>query len=421
MNSIKISAVLLTLFLAVGCASDFKEVPSPTGSSIAQIASTNDDFNILTALVTKTGLVASLANNNSGAFTVFAPTDAAFVSYFNSLTDLQLPPGAAAAGTFNESSVLAAVNLIAPSYTPAKASAITTASVTNILLYHMISSEIKSSAFTGAQGFTTFGGTARLSISKSGNGIILNANRAGQNVAGNGGQSVSLDIDASNGVIHSIDKVLIPVALANIWIGTSPASGAVVDLPGFNVDYTTLTGGKPTVTVFTVAMPRKTDGTLNVATAAVGTLNNYNLLSAAIARAELAPVIRPIATPFPDFTVFAPTDAVFQAFLATLPNTGTPVTSEATARDFINTLSPTVLADILKYHVVPGRILSTDLSNGQVVTTALAGGTFTVDIAGSVITLKDNNTGVADPTVTSANILTNAGVLHQINGVLRSN
>ncbi|MFM7486972.1 MAG: fasciclin domain-containing protein, partial [Cytophagales bacterium] len=146
-----------------------------------------------------------------------------------------------------------------------------------------------------------------------------------------------------------------------------------------------------------------------------------NLLSAAIARAELAPVIRPIATPFPDFTIFAPTDAVFQTFLATLPNTGTPVTSEATARDFINTLSPTVLADILKYHVVPGRILSTDLSNGQVVTTALAGGTFTVDIAGSVITLKDNNTGVADPTVTSANILTNAGVLHQINGVLRSN
>ncbi|MFM8740950.1 MAG: fasciclin domain-containing protein, partial [Cytophagales bacterium] len=183
----------------------------------------------------------------------------------------------------------------------------------------------------------------------------------------------------------------------------------------------TLTGGRPTVTVFGATMPRNTDGTLNVATAAVGTLNNYNLLSAAIARAELAPVIRPIATPFPDFTIFAPTDAVFQTFLATLPNTGTPVTSEATARDFINTLSPTVLADILKYHVVPGRILSTDLSNGQVVTTALAGGTFTVDIAGSVITLKDNNTGVADPTVTSANILTNAGVLHQINGVLRSN
>jgi uncharacterized surface protein with fasciclin (FAS1) repeats len=387
------------ILLLTGCADDFKQVPTLTGSTIAQIAGGNADFNILTAALTRTGLANALNDNNAGVFTVFAPTDDAFVTYFRSLS---IP-----SATADEAAILSWINsTLSPTTTPSLAT------LTSVLSYHVVSSELPSSALTGAQGFVTIGGTARLSVSKVGSNVVLNANRTG-NAAGNGGQSITLDIDASNGVIHSIDRVLIPVAFANIWIGTSPATGAAVNLPGFNVDYTTLTGGKPTVTVFTVAMPRKTDGTLDVAAAAVGTANSYNLLSAAIARAELAPVIRPISTPFPDFTLFAPTDAAFISYLG--------VADEAAARTAINGLAPTALADILRYHVVPGRIVSTDLSNGQVVTTALAGGTFTVNISGNTITLVDKNTSIADPTVTSANNLTNAGVLHQINGVLRSN
>jgi uncharacterized surface protein with fasciclin (FAS1) repeats len=144
---------------------------------------------------------------------------------------------------------------------------------------------------------------------------------------------------------------------------------------------------------------------------AVGT--NYNLLSMAIARAELATVIIPIAQPFPDFTVFAPNDAAFLSYLG--------VADETAARTAINGLTPSALADIIKYHVVAGRVLSSDLSNGQVVTTLLTGGTFTVNISGSVITLVDKNANSADATVENANNLTNAGVLHQINAVLRSN
>ncbi len=408
------------LLVVAGCADNFNQVAVPSGKTIAVLATENADLNILVAALTKTGLASTFDNNNSGAFTVFAPTDAAFVAYFNSLTDLQLPPGAVPAGTFNETSALAAVNLLAASYTPAKATAITIGSISNILLYHVVNSEIPFSKVTGAQGLVTLSGTARLSVSKVGSNVVLNANRAVQNSAGNGAQSVTLDVDASNGVIHTIDRVLIPVSLANIWIGTSPATGAAVDLPGFNVDYSTLTGGKPTVTVFSVTMPRKTDGTLDVASAAVGTANNYNLLSAAIARAELAPVIRPISTPFPDFTIFAPTDAAFIFYLGSA--------DETAARAAINGLAPVALADILKYHVVPGRIVSTDLSNGQVVTTALSGGTFTVNISGSVFTLKDKRSQLPadllvnpNPTISSPNILTNAGVIHQINGVLRSN
>lgn len=421
-KNVKVAFATACLFLAAACSDNFNQVALPSGKTIAVLATENADLNILVAALTKTGLASTFDNNNSGAFTIFAPTDAAFVAYFNSLTDLQLPPGAVPAGTFNETSALAAVNLLAASYTPAKATAITIGSISNILLYHVINSEISFAKVTGTQSFVTLSGSARISISKVGSNVVLNANRAVQNSAGNGAQSVTLDADASNGIVHTIDRVLIPVSVANIWAGTTvitaPAT-SIVNYPGFTVNYGV---SPPAVSVFGTVMPRTgSGGSINVATAAVGTLNDYNLLSMAIARAELATVIIPIAQPFPDFTLFAPTDAAFQAFLATLPNTGTPVTTEATARDFINTLSPTALADILRYHVVPGRVVSTDLSNGQVVTTALTGGTFTVNIAGSVITLVDKNTGVADPTVTSANNLTNAGVLHRIDGVLRSN
>ncbi len=400
-HSVKVALAMACLFLAASCSDNFNQVAPPAGKTIATLATENADLNILVAALTKTGLASTFANNNSGAFTVFAPTDLAFVAYFNSL--------GGAFATLDEAGV---INWINTTLSPTSAT-LNLAGLTNVLLYHVVNSEIPFSKVTGAQGLVTLSGTARLSVSKVGSNVVLNANRAVQNSAGNGAQSVTLDVDASNGVIHTIDRVLIPVSLANIWIGTSPATGAAVDLPGFNVDYATLNGGKPAVTVFSVTMPRKTDGTIDVAAAAVGSTNNYNLLSAAIARAELAPVIRPISTPFPDFTVFAPTDAAFIAYLG--------AADETAARAAINGLAPVALADILKYHVVPGRIVSTDLSNGQVVTTALTGGTFTVNIAGSVITLVDKNTGVADPTVTSANNLTNAGVLHRIDGVLRSN
>lgn len=398
-QSVKVAFAMACLFLAASCSDNFNQVALPSGKTIAVLASENSDLNILVAALTKTGLASSFANNNSGSFTVFAPTDAAFVAYFNSIN---IPTAGA-----DEVAILSWINsTLSPTTNPS------IGTLTNVLLYHVVNSEIPFSKVTGAQGLVTLSGSARISISKVGNNVVLNANRAGFS-AGNGAQSVTLDVDASNGVIHTIDRVLIPVANANIWIAS---------LLNFAVNYGV---SPPAVTVYGTVLrrvapvaPSTTPGPINLTDAAalapvdaVGT--NYNLLSMAIARAEMATVIIPIATPFPDFTVFAPNDAAFISFLG--------VADEAAARTAINNLTPAALADIIRYHVVPGRVLSTDLSNGQSVTTALTGGTFTVNIAGSVITLTDKNAASADATVQNANNLTNAGVLHQINGVLRSN
>jgi transforming growth factor-beta-induced protein len=102
------------------------------------------------------------------------------------------------------------------------------------------------------------------------------------------------------------------------------------------------------------------------------------------------------------FTVFAPSNAAFEALLADLGVTA----DELLARDD--------LAEILTYHVVPAAALSTDLSDGQMLPTA-EGGMLEVDINGNTISLIGETNTV---TVTAANIEASNGVVHIIDGVL---
>ncbi|OSP55012.1 fasciclin domain-containing protein [Pseudoruegeria sp. SK021] len=95
------------------------------------------------------------------------------------------------------------------------------------------------------------------------------------------------------------------------------------------------------------------------------------------------------------FTVFAPTDAAF----AKLP--------EGTVDDLLNDI-PT-LTKILTYHVVPGAVMSTDLSDNM-----MAG---TVEGSELTITTMDG-VKVNDATVTQADIKASNGVIHVIDTVL---
>jgi len=98
------------------------------------------------------------------------------------------------------------------------------------------------------------------------------------------------------------------------------------------------------------------------------------------------------------YTVFAPTDAAFAA----VPKE----TLDALLAD-----PKGALTDVLTYHVVAGKVMASDLSDGQVITT--------VNGAPLTVTIKSDGTVmVGDATVTTADIETSNGVIHVIDTVL---
>jgi uncharacterized surface protein with fasciclin (FAS1) repeats len=80
---------------------------------------------------------------------------------------------------------------------------------------------------------------------------------------------------------------------------------------------------------------------------------------------------------------------------------------------------PAVLARVLSYHVVPGRVFSTQLTDG-VTPATLLGPTATVriNVAGNNVTVTGQGNGTNAATVIGANNLTSNAVVHVINRVL---
>ena len=98
------------------------------------------------------------------------------------------------------------------------------------------------------------------------------------------------------------------------------------------------------------------------------------------------------------FTVFAPTNAAFEA----LP--------EGTLESLLKPENKEKLIKILTYHVVAGKVKSTDLQNGMNAQT-VQGGDLKVNIMGSKVSINDAS-------VTSADIMATNGVVHVIDKVI---
>jgi uncharacterized surface protein with fasciclin (FAS1) repeats len=107
------------------------------------------------------------------------------------------------------------------------------------------------------------------------------------------------------------------------------------------------------------------------------------------------------------YTVFAPNDAAFEAYVASA--------GLASADDL---LADPALADVLQGHVVPSALLSADIlaqaeaAGGTLEVAALNGAPITVTVADGTVTLN----GTA--TVTTADLAAGNGVVHVIDGVL---
>jgi uncharacterized surface protein with fasciclin (FAS1) repeats len=168
-------AVVACLSL-VACGSDDSNVADTTvavetteaadmsmGNDIVAVASATDGFSTLVAALTAAGLVETL--QGEGPFTVFAPNDDAFAALPAGLLDKLLLP--------ENKDVLVA-----------------------ILTYHVVAGKVMSTDVTAGDVPSVEGSTIALGTT---NGVQVNDATV-----------ILADVEASNGVIHVIDKVIVP-------------------------------------------------------------------------------------------------------------------------------------------------------------------------------------------------------------------
>lgn len=132
---------------------------------IVDVAAENGSFNTLVAAVKAAGLVETLKGD--GPFTVFAPTDEAFAALPEGTVDMLLKPE-------NKDKLIA------------------------VLTYHVVPGKIMASEVMKLDSAVTVQGEAVMVGIDHGNVMINKA------------QVVTADVEASNGVIHVIDAVLLP-------------------------------------------------------------------------------------------------------------------------------------------------------------------------------------------------------------------
>ena len=301
----------LSLTFALVLAGCHKSSPGHQLSIYATLAA-DDQYSILVSAIDKEGLKETLNRTSQEKFTLFAPGNTAF----------------------------ATIGI----HSPSDLSAIPDSTLKNILLYHVLGSQVKAADIPQAANtpVTTLNGQPIYATRTPSGKVFIN------------GISVTrADIACTNGVIHDISGVLMP-AVGNI-VQTAIAN--------------------PDLSLLVAAVLRASQGSTNVATVLSGT---------------------------GPFTVFAPTN---QAFI----NAGF---ANAAA---INAADPNTLTKILTYHVIAGRIFSSDLVNNS--TPATANGE-TVKITLSMGAQVKGNGNPSPSNLTIANIVATNGVVHVIDRVL---
>jgi len=141
---------------------------TPTGKNIVQLAAATADLSTLVTAVKAGGLVDTLSG--TGPFTVFAPTNEAFAKLPKATLDYLLAPA-------------------------------NKAKLVDVLTYHVAAGSVHAADLTNGEKITTVEGKqveARIFGSK------------GEYVFINNARVTTADVDASNGVVHIIDTVLIP-------------------------------------------------------------------------------------------------------------------------------------------------------------------------------------------------------------------
>lgn len=283
---------------------DITPMPTPQEMNIVETAQSLPQFSILVDAVVKAGLADALQAD--GPFTVFAPTNDAFEMLFTQL------------------GVSGVEDLTADQLAP-------------ILLYHVVGSKVM--AADVMSGYIPTLNTTAPNV----NSVLILAD-VSKGVQLNGGANVTAtDVMASNGVIHVIDKVLLPTDVVDIAINNS----------------------------------------------------TFSILVEAVVKADLVDALKADGP----YTVFAPTNAAFEALFAQLGVNG------------ISDLTAEQLAPILLYHVVSGNVRAADVTSGMVPT---LNPDAQIDILVSEMGVKLNGSS----NVIATDVQGTNGVVHVIDAVI---
>ena len=222
--------------------------------------------------------------------------------------------------------------------------------VEGVLQYHLLTQEVPAADVINTDQATTANGE-EIYISVVGSDVFINGTT----------QVTATDIAASNGIVHVINRTLIP------------PPGSIADIVTDVAD-----GGAGEFTILLDLIGQAAD--LPDGTSVVDALSDADA----------------------EYTVFAPTDAAFNA----LPE-GT-----------LAGLSDVEIRDILLYHLVGDAVFSTDLADGGV--TTVNGADITIDATNLTITDASGGTAGIEPGTDGEliNILATNGVIHTIDAVL---
>jgi len=380
----------------------------PEKNTIVDIAAANADFSTLVSLMQMAGLVDTL--NGPGPYTVFAPTIEACAA---------LPESTVAWLTAEENKD----------------------ALVKVLTYHVVSGNVMSSDLVAGDVATVEGTSVAISLSP----VMINT----ANV-------ITADIKASNGVIHVVDSILIPdgvlpeveIKTKEIsWLkgfkdlsarATSVDAGTVLNFSwqGYHdvlvlptkaafdaCDFTnavSLGDVSPVsytvtdTTYFACSVPghcpggQKLEASVSTTVAAVmdaepelssvtGVAMGDETFSSLVSLVQMAGLAATLSGPGP-FTVFAPTN---EAFAALPESTIAWLTAEE---------NKDALVKVLTYHVVSGKVMSSDLVAGDVAT--VEGQSVAVSLAPVMINTAN---------VITADIKASNGVIHVVDSVLIPN
>ena len=297
------------LFLT-SCSDD--DTTTPEVVDIVTTAQNTDDLSTLVAALERVNLATTLQGN--GPFTVFAPTNAAFQALldsnpaWNSLDDID------------------------------------DATLTSVLLFHVLAAEVRAADLTDSYVTT-------LSTGPNNEQTVLQIDVTGGVKFNGNANPVTTDVEATNGVVHIIDAVMLPPDVVSLAL----------------------------------------------------TNDNFSILVAALTRSDLTTDYVSVLSGDGPFTVFAPTNAAFEALLNSNPDWNS-----------LDDIPVATLEAVLNYHVVgSANVQSKQLSDNMEVETL--GGMLMVDLTDGA---KLETTSSQSVNIILTDVQGTNGVIHAVDTVL---